>query len=102
MTALFGFSTPLFADQITLKNGDRLTGTVVKSDGKTLVIHTDAAGDVELKLDSIQEIKTEAEEHVGLKDGKTAVGPVTTSDGKVAIATKSGTVEHQPAMSRGS
>ena len=36
----------LFADQVTLKNGDRLTGTVVKSDGKTLVLHTDAAGDV--------------------------------------------------------
>ena len=93
LTALFGLSSASFADQVTLKNGDRLTGTVVKSDGKTLVIHTDAAGDVELKLDSIQEIKTEAEEHVGLKDGKTAVGPVTTSDGKLNVATKSGTVE---------
>ena len=44
----FGCSTTLFADQITLKNGDRLTGTVVKSDGKELVLHTDAAGDVTL------------------------------------------------------
>jgi hypothetical protein len=93
LTALFALSSTSFADQITLKNGDRLTGTVVKSDGKTLTIHTDAAGDVEVKLDSIQEIKTEAEEHVGLKGGKTAVGPVTTSDGKLDIATKSGTVE---------
>ena len=24
----------LFADQVTLKNGDRLTGTIIKSDGK--------------------------------------------------------------------
>lgn len=93
LTAFLSFSAALFADQVTLKNGDRLTGTVVKSDGKTLVIHTDAAGDVELKFDAIQEIKTEAELHVGLKGGKTAVGPVTTSDGKLNVATKSGSVE---------
>ena len=38
----------LLADQVSLKNGDRLTGTIVKSDGKTLVLHTDYAGDVNL------------------------------------------------------
>lgn len=94
VVVLLCVSTVLFADQVTLKNGDRLTGTVVKSDGKTLVLHTDAADDVTLKMDAIQEIKTENELHVTLKDGKTAVGPVTTIDGKLAIATKSqGTVE---------
>ena len=30
-----GLAPAVFADQITLKNGDRLTGTVVKSDGKS-------------------------------------------------------------------
>jgi len=94
LIAVLVFSSALLADQVTLKNGDRLTGTVVKSDGKTLVIHTDAAGDVTLKFDAIQDIKTDAELHISLKGGKTAVGPVTTSDGKVEIATKSsGTVE---------
>jgi putative salt-induced outer membrane protein YdiY len=94
LIASFGFSTALFADQVTLKNGDRLTGTVVKSDGKELVLHTDAAGDVTLKFDAIQEIKTDAELHVTVKGGKTAVGPVTTSDGKLEVATKTaGTVE---------
>jgi putative salt-induced outer membrane protein len=90
----FFFSSPLFADQVTLKNGDRLTGTVVKSDGKTLVLHTDAAGDVTIKFDAIQDIKTEQELHVSLKNGKTAVGPVSTNDDKIEIATKTaGTVE---------
>jgi len=88
------FSSLLFADQVTLKNGDRLTGTVVKSDGKTLLLHTDAADDVTLKMDAIQDIKTDAQLHVTLKDGKSAVGPVTITDGKIEIATKSsGTVE---------
>ena len=94
LIAFFGLSSALFADQITLKNGDRLTGTVVKSDGKTLVLHTEAAGDVELKYDAIQDIKTDQELHVSLKGGKTAVGPVTTSDSKIEVATKTaGTVE---------
>ncbi len=94
LAALLVVSSTLFADQVTLKNGDRLTGTVVKSDGKTLVIHTDAAGDVTINYEAIQEIKSDQILHVGLKGGKTAVGPVTTSEGKVEIATKTaGTVE---------
>jgi putative salt-induced outer membrane protein len=91
---LLAVSPALFADQVTLKNGDRLTGTVVKSDGKTLVLHTDAVGDVTIQFAAIQEIKTDQELHVSLKGGKTAVGPVTTTDGKLEIATKTaGTVE---------
>ena len=94
LIALFGFSSISFADQVTLKNGDHLTGTVVKSDGKTLVLHTDAADDITIKFDAIQDIKTDADLHVTVKDGKTVVGPVSTSDGKLEIATKtSGTVE---------
>ena len=94
LVALLGVSTLCLADQVTLKNGDRLTGTVVKSDGKTLVLHTDAAGDVTLQFAAIQDIKTDQELHVSLKGGKTAVGPVSTTDGKIEIATKtSGTVE---------
>ena len=83
-----------FADQVTLTNGDRLTGKVVKSDGKTLVLHTDAAGDVTIKFDAIQQITAEEDLRVSLKGGKTAVGPVTTSDGKLEVATRAaGTVE---------
>lgn len=94
LIVLLGFSSALFADQITLKNGDRLTGTVVKSDGKTLVLHTEAAGDVTIQFGAITDIKTDAELHVSLKGGKTAVGPVSTTDGKIEVATKtSGTVE---------
>jgi len=94
LVVFVGLSSWSFADQITLKNGDRLTGTVVKSDGKTLVLHTDAAGDVTIQFGAIQQITTEQELHVSLKDGKTAVGPVSTTDDKIEIATKSsGTVE---------
>ena len=94
LIAILGLSSALLADQVTLKNGDRLTGTVVKSDGKTLVLHTEATGDVTIQFTAIQEIKTDQELHVSLKNGKTAVGPVTATDGKIEIATKTGgTVE---------
>lgn len=94
LIALLGLSSALFADQVTLKNGDRFTGTVVKSDDKTLVLHTEAAGDITIQFSAIQEINTDQELHVSLKGGKTAVGQVTTTDGKIEIATKTaGTVE---------
>ena len=94
LMAFLGLSLVASADQITLKNGDRLTGTVVKGDGKTIVLHTDAAGDVTIQFSAIQDIKTDKELHVTAKGGKTAVGPVTTADGKLDIATTaSGTVE---------
>ena len=94
LVVFIGISLACFGDQVTLKNGDRLTGTVVKSDGKTLVLHTDAVGDVTIKFDAIDQITTEKDLHVSLKGGKTVVGPVTTSDGKIEVATKSaGTVE---------
>jgi putative salt-induced outer membrane protein len=84
----------MLADQITLKNGDRLTGTVVKSDGKTLVLHTEFAGDVTIQFASITQITTEQELHVSTSDKKTVVGPVTSNDGKLEVATKTGgTVE---------
>lgn len=94
LIVLIGLSSALFADQVTLKNGDRLTGTIVKSDGKTLVLHTDAAGDVTLQFSAIQDVKTDQNLHVSLKSGKTFVGPVTTTDGKLEISTKTtGTIE---------
>jgi putative salt-induced outer membrane protein YdiY len=94
LIALISLPLAFAADQVTLKNGDRLTGTVVKGDGKTLVLHTDAAGDLTIQFSAIQEIKTVQELHVSLKDGKTAVGPVSTTDGKLEVATKNaGTVE---------
>jgi putative salt-induced outer membrane protein len=87
-------ASAVFGDQITLKNGDRLTGTVVKSDGKTLVLHTEFAGDITLQFAAITQITTDKELHVSTSDKKTAVGPVTSSDGKIEVATKSsGTVE---------
>jgi len=94
LAVLFSALVSCYADQVSLKNGDRLSGTIVKSDAKTLLLHTDYAGDVTVKWEAVQGIQSGEPLHVELQDGKTAVGPVTTSDDKLQIATKSsGTVE---------
>ena len=90
LLACLGLTSAVFADQITLKNGDHLSGTIVKSDGKTLVLHTEFAGDVTVQFSAITQISTEKELHVTTSDQKTLVGPVTTSDGKIEVATKTG------------
>ena len=87
-------SLPVFADQLTLKNGDRLSGTIVKSDddAKTLLIKTDLAGDVTVKWDAITAIVSSQPLHIMLSDGRVIVGRVSTTDGILEIATDGGTV----------
>lgn len=79
---------PLLADQIVLKNGDRLTGAVVKSDKKQLVFQADLAGTVTVPWDAVTSITSTTPLHVGLADGQVVVGTVSTLDGRVTIQTK--------------
>jgi hypothetical protein len=76
------------ADQVTLKNGDRLTGTIGKSDAKTMLIKTELAGEVNVQWDAVTSIASSQPLHLGLKDGQTVVGTVATADGKFEVATK--------------
>lgn len=76
------------ADQVTLKNGDRLTGTITKSDGTNVVIKSDLAGEVTIPLTAVTAITTNAPMHIALKDRKTVVGTFVTNDGKIEVATK--------------
>jgi putative salt-induced outer membrane protein YdiY len=78
----------VFADQITLKNGDRLSGTIVTSDAKTLVLKTEYADAVTIKWNFVQQIESSQPLYVGTKGGQVIVGPVTTSGDKLAVATK--------------
>ncbi len=74
------------ADQVTLKNGDRLTGAIVTGDGKTLLLKTEFAGDVTIQWDAISGIDSSQNLNLTLKDGKRLAGKITTSDGKFVVA----------------
>ena len=90
--SVFAFCSALFADQVVLKNGDRLTGAITKSDGKILLIKTEFAGDVTVQWPAVQEVNSTQALHVTLANGKTIAGPVTTADGNLAVTSASGTV----------
>jgi putative salt-induced outer membrane protein len=85
---LFALAPGSRADQVTLKNGDRLTGTIVKSDGKSLLLKTDAAGDLTLKWDAVNAIVSSQPLSLQLKSGQIVSGNVTTEDGKFEVATR--------------
>jgi putative salt-induced outer membrane protein YdiY len=98
MVVLFVSLIPaaMFADQIVLKNGDRLSGSIEKSDDKTLVIKTEFAGEVTVKWLGIQAINSTQPLHVSLSNGQTVVGTVTTSDGNLAVATPNAGTVNEP------
>ena len=86
--SIFLFTLAASADQVTLKNGDRLTGTIVKSDGKTLLLKTDSAGDITVKWDAVSGIVSSQPLSVQLNNGQVVSGNVTTEDGKFEVATR--------------
>ncbi len=75
------------ADQLTLSNGDHLSGTITKSDGKTVVIKTDYAGEITVQFSAVKEIHTDQPLHVEFTGGQAATGTVTATDSEVTVAT---------------
>jgi len=84
---LFG-AAALFADQITVANGDRLTGTILRSDGKELVLKTEYAGEIKVKWESVVGLTAADPIHLELKDGQTVVGSVTQEQDKFRVSTR--------------
>lgn len=76
----------LYADQVTLKNGDRLSGTIVSSDGKTLLLKSEYAGDVTIKWDAIAGIDSTQNLNLVTKDGKRLSGKVSSTEGTLVVA----------------
>jgi len=85
-----------WADEVVMKNGDRLTGTIIKQDGKTITVKTDNFGIVTAPWDKVASLKSDQPVHVVLKDGKTLVGTVAPSEGKVEITTQDTKVDVSP------
>lgn len=63
---LFGsaVSVASAADQLILKNGDRLTGHVLRKDREAVVIKTDYAGEVRVQWDKVSSLDTDHEVRV--------------------------------------
>ncbi|MGA2770405.1 MAG: DUF481 domain-containing protein [Bryobacteraceae bacterium] len=89
-------SSTAWADEVVMKNGDRVTGAIIKQDGKTITVKTDNFGIVTAPWDKVASLKSDQPVHVVLKDGKTLVGTVAPSEGKVEITTQDTKVDVSP------
>jgi hypothetical protein len=86
-----------WADKVVLKNGDQVTGAIVKKDGKSLTIKTDQFGVVTTAWDQVASIQSDKPLNVAIPDGRTVQGKIATADGKVEVATKDATLSLAPA-----
>ena len=85
---LFSFASALFADQVALKNGDILTGSIVKKDGGKLTIKSEFLGEVSMPWSAIQSIKSDEPLTVELPTER-VVGKLTTTGDTLYVATVS-------------
>jgi len=88
IAGLIGSLSPatLMADQIVLKNGDRITGSIVKQDGGNLTIKTDLLGTVTTAWDKVESVRADKPLHVVTKEGASLEGTLTTVNGSIEVA----------------
>jgi hypothetical protein len=83
---LFVLSVTLaFADQLTVKNGDRITGSIVKKDAKTLTIRSEVFGLVTVPWDQVRTLTADQPVSVVLSTGETLRGTLQQREEKVEI-----------------
>jgi putative salt-induced outer membrane protein YdiY len=75
-----------WADQIVLKDGDRITGEIVKKDGQTVTVQTKNFGPVTLKWDDIATVRTDQPLNVVLAGDRTVTANIQTQDGRIQVA----------------
>jgi len=84
--AQFILSSPVFAANVVLKNGDRLTGEIIKLSDNILTFKSPLFGEVELPWKQVVELQSDDGVAVKLKDGSIAKGRVTlSSQGELVI-----------------
>jgi len=79
------FASMLFADAIVLKNGDRISGKILKTDGSAVVVKTDYAGEVKIDLIAVAAMTSDAPLNVALKGGDQSRGKVSLTGDTVNV-----------------
>jgi|SRR5579884_1018691 len=80
-------SITVFGDQLTLKNGDRLTGSITKLDGGKLTFKADMAGDVTIDWPNVAELTTKGNVFVRLKKGQVIEGAIALTPSGIDVTT---------------
>jgi ribosomal protein S1 len=81
----FLFCVHLKADQVTVENGDRVSGNIVKSDRNSMTMKTEFFGEVTIPWDAIREIISDQELFVTAANGQVLVGTVSTTGSRLQV-----------------
>jgi hypothetical protein len=82
--------TILSAEQVTLKNGDHLSGTIVSMDGKKLVLKTTYAGEVPIDWDAVDQFSSDQPLVVTKSNQQTVTGTVKSQGADYVVTTPQG------------
>ncbi len=75
-----GASSTLYADQVYLKNGDRLTGKIVSLTEGKMILDSALSGQITIDLKNVSTISSDAPIEVHLKDGTVLHQPVAAAE----------------------
>ena len=89
LVALMFCSLPAWADVVVLNNGDRLTGTVDSVSGGRVLLMTDYAGGVPIKVEAIAELITDQTFDISVGDDRLD-GQFDVIDGVQVLTTEAG------------
>ena len=70
LMSVLSFGSSAFADQLLMKNGSRIIGTLVSAEGEKVVFNTPFAGDIVITEGNIDTIITDTEVTLLMKDGR--------------------------------
>ena len=88
LTVFAAFALLGKADVVVMKNGDRVTGSVIKKDASSVTVKSASFGIITLPWDQVESITTDNALNAELANGQTAQGKVTTSGGRITIGTQ--------------
>lgn len=87
LCAVLCFACSALADEVVFKNGDRLTGKIVKADGGKLTIASKVAGEVTVDLADVTTFSSDGPVEVLLNDGTKINQRIAAADeGKFGVA----------------
>src|SRR5215471_17761478 len=86
-----GIASRVWADQIVLLNGDKVTGRIDGVSRNDVSVETEMAGRVVIKWKAVASVTATTYVRSTLHDGKVVVGTLIVSDGRIAIQQGNGT-----------
>lgn len=92
----FLFSAKAWAGEIVLKNGDRLTGRIIRMDRSSLDFQTELFGKVSVPWNAVAKMESDTLVYVSVGERDVVAGPVSMQDGRIEVKTEENKVANFP------